>query len=106
MTRAKPGGLYLGVGPEQNFTYIAALRPRMAFIVDIRRGNLLEHLLYKALMELSADRAEFLSRLFAPRRGPRASAASTVAAALRRLQRVPAERTALSEHLKAVSWTG
>src|ERR1043166_297182 len=24
----KPGGVYLGVGPEQNFTYIAALRPK------------------------------------------------------------------------------
>ena len=31
------GGVYIGVGPEQNFTYIAALRPAMAFIVDIRR---------------------------------------------------------------------
>jgi hypothetical protein len=29
----------VGVGPEQNFTYIAALKPSMAFIVDIRRGN-------------------------------------------------------------------
>ena len=56
--RATPGGLYIGVGPEQNFTYIAAVRPRMAFIIDIRRGNLHEHLLYKALMEMSADRAE------------------------------------------------
>src|SRR5437667_5845619 len=27
------GGAYLGVGPEQNFTYIAKLRPRIAFIV-------------------------------------------------------------------------
>jgi hypothetical protein len=62
MTR--PGGAYVGVGPEQNFTYIAALRPRLAFIVDIRRGNLHLHLLYKALFELSADRAEFVSRLF------------------------------------------
>src|SRR5437588_13052256 len=35
----KPGGVYLGVGPEQNFTYIRALEPRMAFIFDIRRGN-------------------------------------------------------------------
>jgi len=59
------GGVYLGVGPEQNFTYIAALRPRMAFIIDIRRGNLDEQLLYKAFFELSGDRAEFLSRLFA-----------------------------------------
>src|SRR5438067_1119035 len=35
-----PGGVYLGVGPEQNFTYLTALKPKMAFIVDIRRGNL------------------------------------------------------------------
>src|SRR4051794_21013315 len=25
----EPGGVYLGVGPEQNFTYIVALRPRI-----------------------------------------------------------------------------
>src|SRR6516165_178960 len=43
---AKPGGVYVGVGPEQNFTYIAATRPSAAFIVDIRRGNLTLHLLY------------------------------------------------------------
>ena len=60
-----PGGVYLGVGPEQNFTYLAALKPKMAFIVDIRRGNLHEHLLYKAFIETSSDRAEFLSKLFA-----------------------------------------
>jgi hypothetical protein len=59
------GGVYLGVGPEQNFTYLAALRPRLAFIVDIRRGNMNLHLLYKAFIELSSDRADFLSRLFA-----------------------------------------
>ena len=47
----KPGGAYIGVGPEQNFTYIAAFQPKIAFIIDIRRQNLLEHLYYKALME-------------------------------------------------------
>src|SRR6186713_2079940 len=31
------GGVYVGVGPDQNFTYVAALKPRIAFIVDIRR---------------------------------------------------------------------
>src|SRR5262245_41201736 len=51
--RARPGGVYIGVGAEQNFTYIAAIRPRLAFIVDIRRDNMLQHLLYKALFELS-----------------------------------------------------
>lgn len=63
-SRVDPGGVYLGVGPEQNFTYIAAIRPAMAFIVDLRRGNLHEHLLYKALFGLSSDRAEFVARLF------------------------------------------
>jgi hypothetical protein len=58
------GGVYLGVAPDQNFTYIAALKPKIAIIVDIRRGAMLQHLMYKALFELSADRAEFLSRLF------------------------------------------
>jgi len=58
------GGVYVGVGSEQNFTYIAAVHPRLAFIVDIRRENLLEMLMYKALFELSRDRPAFLARLF------------------------------------------
>jgi hypothetical protein len=67
---AVQGRAYLGVGSEQNFTYIVATRPAMAFIVDIRRGNLLLHLTYKALFELSSDRAEFVSKLFSrPRPG-------------------------------------
>ena len=59
-----PGGVFVGVGPEQNFAYIGAVKPRMAFVLDIRRQNLVQHLMYKALFELSADRTEFLSRLF------------------------------------------
>ena len=65
---ARPGRVYMGVGPEQNFTYIAAVRPALAFIIDIRRGNLDLHLMYKALFELSDDRADFVSRLFSRRR--------------------------------------
>jgi hypothetical protein len=61
---ALANGVYLGVGPDQNFTYITSLKPRMAFIVDIRRGNLLQHLFYKSLIEMSSDRADFLARLF------------------------------------------
>jgi len=57
-------GVYVGVGPEQNFTYIGAIQPRMAFIVDIRRQNMLQHLMYKALFTMSNNRAEFLSKLF------------------------------------------
>lgn len=64
VSRTKPGGVYLGVGPEQNYTYIAAIRPRMAIIFDIRRGNLDLQLMYKAIFELSKDRADFISMLF------------------------------------------
>jgi hypothetical protein len=62
------GGAYIGVGPEQNFSYIARLKPELAFIVDIRRENRDLHLLYKALFEMSPDRPEFLSRLFSRKR--------------------------------------
>jgi hypothetical protein len=72
-----PGEVYLGVGPEQNFTYIAALRPRIAFILDLRRGNFDLHLMYKALFELSADRADFVSRLLSRRRPPGLTSKST-----------------------------
>ena len=62
--KPEPESAYLGVGPDQNFTYIAALRPKVAFIVDIRRQNMLLHLMYKALFELSVDRTDFLAKLF------------------------------------------
>jgi len=91
VTRVPPGGLYLGVGPEQNFTYITAIRPRMAFIVDIRRGNLLEHLLYKALMERSTDRTDFLARLFSRPRPAGVSASSPVADIFEAYRAVPAD---------------
>jgi hypothetical protein len=68
LTFNKPGRVYVGVGPEQNFTYISALKPAMVFIVDIRRGNLDLHLMYKALFDLSTDRADFLSKLFSRKR--------------------------------------
>src|SRR5689334_2767655 len=57
---ARPGAVYLGVGAEQNFTYLSELGPRPAFVVDIRRDNMLELLMYKALFELSDDRAGFI----------------------------------------------
>ena len=57
------GGAYVGVGPDTNFSYIAAVRPEIAFIIDIRRDNLLLHLLFKALFELSATRLEYLAQL-------------------------------------------
>lgn len=64
------GGAYIGVGPDQNFSYIAAARPSVAFILDVRRDNLLLHLLFKALFEISATRADYLSHLFGRRLRP------------------------------------
>ena len=77
VARTKPGGVYLGVGPEQNFTYIAAMKAKMAFVIDIRRGNLHLHLMYKAIFDLSADRADFLARLFTKPRPEGLTAQST-----------------------------
>jgi hypothetical protein len=57
------GGVYIGVGPDQNFSYIARIRPAEAFIVDIRRDNLLLHLLFKAIFNVSRNRVEYLGLL-------------------------------------------
>lgn len=58
------GGAYLGVGPEQNFSYIAAIHPTVALVVDIRRDNLLLHLLFKAMFTASRNRLEYLTLLY------------------------------------------
>ncbi len=58
------GGAYIGVGPDQNFSYIAQVRPTIAFILDVRRDNLLLHLLVKALFELSSTRIDYLALMF------------------------------------------
>ena len=84
------GGVYVGVGPEQNFSYIARLQPSMAFVVDIRRENRDLHLLYKALFELSTDRADFVSRLFSRRRPAGLEPAASVDEIFRRYEGVAA----------------
>src|SRR5918911_5744416 len=58
------GGVYIGVGPDQSFTYIAKIRPRMAIMIDIRRDNLLQHLLFKALFGRAGNRVEYLCLFF------------------------------------------
>jgi hypothetical protein len=63
--RTPRDGVYLGVGPDQNFTYIAHAEPVAAFILDHRRRNLRLHLLHKALFSLSADRVAYLTLLTA-----------------------------------------
>ena len=98
----KPNGVYVGVGPEQNFTYIVALKPKMAFIIDVRRGNLDLHLMYKALFELSVDRAEFVSRLFCKKRPDGLSADSTVTQIFDAYAQVDTSETLYVENVRAV----
>ena len=59
------GGVYLGVGPDQNFTYIAQIKPKLAIMLDIRRDALLQHLVFKSLFMMSRSRIEYMSNLFA-----------------------------------------
>ena len=61
--RGVRGGAYIGVGPDQNFSYIARIRPSIAFIIDLRRDNLLQQLMFKALFARARNRAEYLALL-------------------------------------------
>ena len=102
VAHAGPGRVYVGVGPEQNFSYVLAVRPRMAFVVDIRRGNLLEHLLYKALFELSTDRVKFLSRLFSRVQPDSVNGRSSVPELFAALQRAEPRADLYEKNAKAV----
>lgn len=68
--RAPRAAVYLGVGPDQNFSYLARCRPVAAYIVDFRRGNALLHLLHRATFRASDDRAAYLTRLLGRKPGP------------------------------------
>ena len=102
--RTKPGGVYLGVGPEQNYNYIAALKPRMAIIFDIRRGNLDLQLMYKAIFELSKDRAEFMSFLFSRSRPGVLSSSSSARQLVRAFANSPvSSETVFMKNLAAIN---
>jgi hypothetical protein len=58
------GGAFIGVGPDQSFSYIAKIRPSIVFITDVRRDNLLQHFWFKALFALSRNRMEYLCLMF------------------------------------------
>ncbi|MEI6246291.1 MAG: hypothetical protein WCQ64_14755, partial [Acidobacteriota bacterium] len=99
----KPGGVYLGVGPDQNFTYIAALQPKIVFIVDIREGNLLQLLMYKSLIELSADRVDFAAKLFGRARPANVKADASANDILAAIYAVPADRAIYAQTLTAIN---
>jgi hypothetical protein len=98
----RPGRAYLGVGPEQNFTYIVASKPAIAFVIDIRRGNLALHLMYKALFEMSANRAEFVSRLFSRKQPEGLTDRSTAAEIFDAFAHAERSQSLYDETLKAI----
>lgn len=99
---ARPGRVYMGVGPEQNFTYIAALKPAIAIILDVRRGNLNMHLMYKALFEMSSDRPEFVSRLFSRKRPDGLTVTSGVREIFQAFSTVPPDEQLFERNLAAI----
>lgn len=101
--RTHAGDVYLGVGPEQNYTYIAAVKPAMAIIFDIRRGNMLLQLMYKAIFELSKDRADFVSMLFSKPRPSGLSTRSTAAELFGAFEAAPRSDALYARNLKAIN---
>jgi len=98
------GGAYIGVGPEQNFTYIAKLRPRIAFIIDIRRQALIQHLMFKAIFHLAPTRAQYLSLLLSrpiPKEKTLAPDAST-SEILNVISQAPSDDRAYASNLAAI----
>jgi hypothetical protein len=101
---APTGGVYVGVGPDQNFSYIARIRPRYAFILDIRRQNMLQHLLLAALFARADDPYQYLCLLFS-RQCPKATPEGALAGIEETLKAValaPMSEAAFDENLKAV----
>jgi hypothetical protein len=98
----KPDSIFVGVGPEQNFTYVAALKPKLAFVIDIRRQNMLELLLYKALFELSENRADFVSKLFSRKATKNVTASSGPAELMEAFENVPGDKQLFDSTLAAV----
>jgi len=99
----RPGGVYLGVAPDQNFTYLIALKPRIAFIVDIRRQNLIHHLMYKAMIEMSQDRADFVSLLFSRPRPAGVAPGVTPEALFNAFANVPADTVVYVKNIAAIT---
>jgi len=99
--RVKPGGIYLGVGPDQNLSYIVHTRPSLAIITDIRRQNMLQHLLFKALFVMSSNRVEYLSLLFSKETPPVKPGAS-FEDLLTAVRRAPSSEKLFQRNLAAV----
>jgi len=98
----KPGGVYIGVGPEQNFTYASALQSKLAFVIDIRRQNMVEMLVYKALFDMSPTRADFVSNLFSRPKPAGLDTKTTPAALFTALENAKVDPDLTAKNLAAI----
>ena len=98
----KPGGVYIGVGQEQNFTYAAVLQSKLAFVIDIRQQNMVELLMYKALFDMSPSRADFLSNLFSRVRPAGLDTKTTSAALFTAYESAKVDPALLAKNLETV----
>jgi hypothetical protein len=98
----KPSGVYLGVGPEQNFTYAVGVKAKMAFVFDIRRQNAIELLMYKALFEMSPTRSDFVSRLFSIKTPDKAPATVRANGLFLAIDGLKGDRAYYQENLAAI----
>jgi hypothetical protein len=99
--RVRPGGVYIGVGPDQNFSYIAQTRPSLAIIIDIRRQNMLEHLFYKALFDRASSRADYVALLFS-REKPVVPVSASLETILNAVRSAPTSEALFNRNLAAV----
>jgi hypothetical protein len=102
--QVQPGGVYIGVGPDQNFSYIAHTRPSLAVIIDVRRQNMLQHLLFKALFDRASSRTEYLALLFG-KKTPKVSPDAPADELIRAIREAPADAGALQANLEWVKET-
>lgn len=98
----KPGGVFIGVGPEQNFTYAEVLQSKLAFVIDIRRQNMLELLMYKALFDMSPNRADFVSNLFSRVRPTGLDTKTTSAAVFAAYESAKVDPDLLAKNLQTI----
>jgi hypothetical protein len=101
LQKLKPGGIYLGVGPDQNFSYIVHTRPALAIVTDIRRQNMLELLWFKALFAMAANRLEYVS-LMVSKETPRIRPDSSLEQILGAVDASPTTATLFEKNLALV----
>jgi hypothetical protein len=86
--RRRPGGAFLGLGGEQNYTLIAAGRSQVAFIVDSNPVVIEIHRAYHALHKLAPTRTAFVAYL-SGREPPPHQAGATMAEIVARVEKQP-----------------